>query len=300
MSPHQPRGQKRLRREEELLLSRPTEGEGEFVPQSVAFNVTLPSFEGPLDLLLHLIREHKLDILDIPISLITERYLAYLNLMQALDVDVAAEFLVMAATLAHIKSRMLLPREESLDQESPQEDGEDPRAALVKRLLEYQKYRAAGEALGRRAILGRDLFRRPQPEAPLEEAANDDLGFREVSVFKLIEAFDHALKTARIKMAHEVVVDRLSLSESINEVAERVRAAGRLSFTELLLGKLDDRGRVERSRVLITFLALLEMAKLRLLKLRQDGEQGEIFISMRGDAILPATLATGVNDDYRS
>ena len=99
------------------------------------FKIALPTFEGPLDLLLHLIREHKVDILDIPISLITSKYLAYLDLMETLDIDVAAEFLLMAATLAHIKSRMLLPREEKPTQELEEEDGEDPRAALVRRLL---------------------------------------------------------------------------------------------------------------------------------------------------------------------
>lgn len=286
-------------REEELLLSKPVEGEGEVVPQGLRFNVELPAFEGPLDLLLHLIREHKLDILDIPISLITERYLAYLDLMQSLDIDVAAEFLVMAATLAHIKSRMLLPREDNVAQDTPEEEGEDPRAALVKRLLQYQKFKEAGEALGRRPVLGRDTFLRPQLQDD-PDAANDDLGFAEVSVFKLIEAFDHVLKTARIKMAHQVVMDRLSLSEAILGVSEKLTALGRVGFAELL-EKRDANGELvplNRHRLVITFLALLEMAKLRLLRILQEDATGEIVVSLRGETPLPELQ--GALDDYRN
>ncbi len=291
------------KREEDLLLERPTEGEGgEVIPQGLRFSVALPAFEGPLDLLLHLIREHKLDILDIPISLITERYLAYLEMMQSLDIDVAAEFLVMAATLAHIKSRMLLPREEHVAQDTPEEAGEDPREALVRRLLEYQKYREAGEALGARPVLGRDTFLRPPPgdDADSDDASNGDLGFAEVSVFKLVEAFDHVLKHARIKMAHQVVMDRLSLSEAILGVSEKLTALGRLGFAQLL-EKRDAAGELvplDRHRVVITFLALLEMAKLRLLRILQEEATGEIVISLRGETPMPELQ--GALDDYRN
>ena len=134
-----------------------------------AFRIQLPNFEGPLDLLLHLIREHKLDIFDIPLALITEKYLAHLELMRKLNLDVAGEFILMAATLAHLKSRMLLPRVESQAVEE-EEPGADPREELVRRLLEYQKYKEAAGALGEQPILDRDVFprRAPPPESPVQ------------------------------------------------------------------------------------------------------------------------------------
>jgi len=131
------------------------------------FAVALPQFEGPLDLLLSLIQEHKLDIFDVPIAFLTARYLEYLERARDLDLDLAGEYLLMAATLAHIKSRLLLPREETADAEGL-EPGPDPREELIRRLLEYQKYKTAAQALGARPQLGRDVFvRRAKEELPL-------------------------------------------------------------------------------------------------------------------------------------
>ncbi len=272
------------------------------VPAGQAFKVALPHFEGPLDLLLHLIREHQLDILDIPISLITDRYLEYLDNMQALDIDVAAEFLVMAATLAHIKSRMLLPRESKPDQPTPEEDGEDPRAALVRRLLEYQKYKDAGQNLGARPILGRDTFPRP---APVPDSSDLELAVSEVSAFRLIEAFDAIVKRAKIRVPFEVAMDRLSLSEAIDDMLGQLRSNGQQTFTQLL-GSSDAEGNpvpLDRHRVVIVFLALLEMVKLRVLRIFMpliDGkEDGEIIVALRGDGALP-TDGGSPKDEYRS
>jgi segregation and condensation protein A len=266
------------------------------IPEAAAFKVALPTFEGPLDLLLHLIREHKLDIFDIPIALITERYLAYLELMEALNLDIAGEFLVMAATLAHIKSRLLLPREESGGQEE-EEDGEDPREALVRRLLEHQKYVQAGTELGQRGVLGRDSFARaPSPEVLAE--ADGPEGLAEVSVFKLIEAFDKVLKAARVEVSHEVLVDRLSIGDAIQRISERLTAGSRVPFTamfEPLPGEL----RPERHRVVVTFLAILEMVKLRLLRVFQERADGEILLAGRDESAAPAGSGE-VGDDYRS
>src|SRR5271166_3696813 len=130
-------------------------------PSAPAWSVQLPHFEGPLDLLLHLCQKHELNILEIPIGFVTEKYLEYLAVMQLMQLDVAAEYLVMAATLAHIKSKLLLPapppgQEDALDPE----DEIDPREALIKRLLEYQKYKEAGEKLASRGVAGRDVFLR--------------------------------------------------------------------------------------------------------------------------------------------
>jgi segregation and condensation protein A len=271
--------------------------DAEAVPASQAFKVALPHFEGPLDLLLHLIREHQLDILDIPISLITDRYLEYLDSMQALDIDVAAEFLVMAATLAHIKSRMLLPREATPSQPTPEEDGEDPRAALVRRLLEYQKYKDAGQNLGARPILGRDTFPRP---VVIEDDRDLELKVSEVSAFKLIEAFDAVVKRSKIRVPFEVAMDRLSLSEAIDDMLGRLRSNGSQRFSELL-GAVDSNGNpipLDRHRVVIVFLALLEMVKLRVLRIFVP-EDGEIVVALRGDGA-PPTDGGALKDEYRS
>lgn len=255
-----------------------------------AFRVALPKFEGPLDLLLHLIREHKLDIFDIPIALITEKYLESLETMREINLDVAGEFLVMASTLAHIKSRLLLPRQQAQGELEPEEQG-DPRAELVRRLLEYQKYKAAAETLASQDILDRDVFpRRVRLDAiPLEEG---ELGLREVSVFKLIEALDAVLRTASQEVQHEVIRDRVSLSDAIHQIADRLRAGGPVRFFALFEGQR------QRQQIVITFLALLEMAKLRLVRIHQeDGE--EIVVSARGDA-LASLDATEVDErEYR-
>ena len=161
----------------------PTPEEPEEEEDPNAYKVKLDVFEGPLDLLLHLIRKHEVDILDIPISLITKEYLKYLKVMQDLQIDVASEYLVMAATLAHIKSKTLLPRPPE-DQDDEAEADIDPRAELIRRLLEYQKYKRVAEDLGGRSIAGRDVFTRGTA-AP---QATGSASLAQVSVFKLIEA----------------------------------------------------------------------------------------------------------------
>ncbi len=264
------------------------------IPESVAFKIALPSFEGPLDLLLHLIREHRLDIFDIPIALITERYLEYLELMQSLNLDVAGEFLVMAATLAHLKSRLLLPREEAAGQEEEEEQG-DPREELVRRLLEHQKYLDAGERLGGRAVLGRDTFARP-PAAETAAPPDGPAGLAELSVFDLIGAFAKVLADAKIEIAHEIQIDRISIGEAVARIEESLQGGGRVRFASLLEPYLVA-GTIERHRVVVTFLAILEMVKLRLLRVTQD-PNGELFMEGRGtDATPGATRET--TDDYR-
>ncbi len=273
-------------------------------PAPQAFRVTLPAtrpgeppFEGPRDLLLHLVREHQVDVLDIPIARITESYLATLRTMEELDIDVAGEFLHMAAQLMLLKSKLLLPRTEVAEDADPAEEQGDPRAELVRRLLEYQKYKAAAEELGRHDILDRDVFTRraraaaiPQPEGPE--------GLAEVSVFKLIESLARALEAARPETRHEVEADRLSITDAISRVAEVLRLRRRVTFVELLLAAGDG----GRPAVISAFLAVLEMVKLRLLRVLQelgaDGQGGEIVVEARetlGDG-LPG--ADGV-EEYR-
>ena len=255
-----------------------------------AFRVSLPHFEGPLDLLLHLIREHKLDIFDIPIALITEKYLETLRTMREIDLDIAGEFLVMASTLAHIKSRLLLPRQEALGEVEAEEQG-DPRAELVRRLLEYQKYREAAETLARQDILDRNVFARRVPEemVPLEEG---ELGVKEISVFKLIDALDRVLKAASPEIQHEVVRDRISLSDTIHRIADRLRTEGQVGFFSLFEGQR------QRHQIVITFLAVLEMAKLRLIRLFQE-EGEEIVLRPRGDALADVEPTEVDEREYR-
>jgi segregation and condensation protein A len=259
------------------------------------FEVTLPSFEGPLDLLLHLIREHKLDVLDIPISFITARYLEYLDLMRELNIDLAAEFLVMAATLAHLKSKMLLPREVVADQGASDGDeaGQDPRTALVIRLLEYQKYRDAGEQLSRRALLGRDVFLRPLA-APDETPEENEVTLREASAFDLVVAFDRALRSAKREAPTEIVTDRLSLSDAIGGITDRLSREVAVSLRQLLepLSNLEEADPpLRRQRLVVTFLALLEMARLRLIRLRQE-EAGDIVLERRAGTFAEEPQAT--------
>ncbi len=273
---------------------------------SPVFRVNLPAvrpgeppFEGPLDLLLHLVREHQVDIFDIPIARITESYLAALEAMRELDIDLAGEFLHMAAQLMLIKSKLLLPRTEVAEDAQPEDSGIDPRAELVRRLLEYQKYRAAGEELGRQDILDRDVFTRKVRAAPLPQAEGPE-GLADISVFKLIESLDRALRNARPEVAHEVLTDRLSINDAISRVAEVLKLRRRVSFFELLAGPEAQRNR--RADIIAVFLALLEMGRLKLIRIFQasaDGEAGagaEIVVEATtslGDGVAPAEV------DYR-
>lgn len=250
-------------------------GAGEEAPVRTvdAFRISLPPFkageppfEGPLDLLLHLVKEHQVELLDIPIARITESYLATLELLRELDIDVAGSFLDMAAQLMLMKSKLLLPRTEVAEDAEPEETGVDPRAELVRRLLVYQKYKAAGAELGERDILERTVFtRRARAERPA--AADGPEGLADVSVFKLIEALDRALKHAKPDTAHEIFGDRLSITDAIARVVEVLRLQGRASFEELLRG--NEGAPNTRSEVISTFLAILEMAKLKLIRIYQ-------------------------------
>lgn len=264
-------------------------GEAERFAPNAAFRVQLPNFEGPLDLLLHLIREHRVDILDIPIALITEKYLEMLEVLRKLELDVAGEFLVMAATLAHIKSQMLLPRTElpSQPHEEPEERG-DPREELVRRLLDYQRYKAAADELGSSPLLERDVFpRRPPPES---QPSPEEVGLVEISVFKLIEAFDRAMKLAKVEIPHEVLVEHTSISDAISHLAEKLAETSQISFFSLFAGSR------ERSRLVVLFLAILEMTRLRLIRLFQEEATGDIVL--RTASGKPLDVSPEVTDDY--
>jgi segregation and condensation protein A len=224
-----------------------------------AYVVELPTFQGPLDLLLHLIQKHELDILDIPVSFVTEKYLGYLDMMRTLTIDVASEYLVMAATLLHIKSKMLLPQVPGEKDDPLDEEEEDPRAELVRRLLEYQKYKAAAESLGERDTLGKDVFPRGAEDATPEGPA----AFQTFGVFGLLDALEKVLTRTKAKFEHNVVFDRISITDRIMELTQRMKARRKMLFEELFDGSRTT------FEVIITFLAMLEMCKLKLMRIYQ-------------------------------
>lgn len=235
------------------------------------YRVALPTFEGPLDLLLHLVQKHELSIADLPVSFVTEKYLEYLSLMRVMQIDIASEYLVMAATLVHLKSKTLLPPDPKADGEEGVEGEEaDPREELIRRLLEYQKYKDAAEKLGSRAVAGRDVFGRPAGAAPIA----GDAPLAELGVFKLLEAFQSVLKKAKIEVQHEVTTDRITITERIHELCDAMRNRPKLEFGELF------EGLVSRFDYVITFLALLEMTRLRMTRVFQTEPYAPLHIEL--------------------
>ena len=241
--------------------------------------VQVEIFEGPLDLLLHLIKKNEVSISDIPIASITEQYLATLEVMQAFNLDVAGEFLVMAATLIHIKSRMLLPL---TDAEDDEEEGTDPREELVRRLLEYQRFKDAADQLERRELLTRDVFVRSV--APAEEVPAP--GFREVSVFELLTALKQVLDRLPKDVVHEVMLDKITVREKMTLLLDHLRAQGKTLF-ESLFAEVKT-----RMEVVVTFLAMLELVKVRAIRIFQEEATGPIQIeAAAGIENAPALLA---------
>jgi segregation and condensation protein A len=247
-----------------------------------AWSLRLPQFEGPLDLLLHLCQKHELDILDIPIGFVTEKYLEHLEVMQLMHLELAAEYLVMAATLAHIKSKMLLPapppgQEDDLDGE----DEIDPREALIRRLLEYQKYKHAAEQLAARGVAGRDVFPRGMP---VEEATRHGLPpLAEVPLFALVDAFQRVLSHSKVKLSHDVVADRISITDRIGELADLLSARRRLAFEEMF------EDAASKFDLVITFLAILEMTRLKMTRLFQSEPLGPLYVELAADGGITAS-----------
>lgn len=232
------------------------------------YKVRLDAFEGPLDLLLYLIKKSELDIYDIPIAIITKQYLEYINMMKELNLEIAGDFLVMASTLIQIKSSLLLPSPFS---EDPNEEGEDPRAELIRRLIEYSKYKEASLQLGEQKLLGKDFFARAveAEELHTEERSEEPL---ELDLFALIEAFRSILAKAPREVFHEVCAESISIAERINEILSMLQEKDLLEFIDLFP---DDR---DRDYLVATFLAILELCKLRMIRIRQQEHYGTIWI----------------------
>jgi segregation and condensation protein A len=237
---------------------------------------TEPLFEGPLDLLLHLCQKHELDILDIPIGFVTEKYLEYLAVMQLMNLDIASEYLLMAATLAHIKSKMLLPAPPPGQEDEAIEDEEDPREALIRRLLEYQKYKHAAEQLASRGVAGRDVFFRGSPVEEAVQTGQSPLA--EVPLYSLVEAFQRVLAKSKIKLTHDVVADRISITDRIHELVDVLKVRRRLMFEELF------EGLTSKFDLVITFLACLEMTRLKMTRLFQTEPLAPLYVEMSDGA----------------
>ncbi len=219
-------------------------------------------FEGPMDLLVHLIKKNEVDIYDIPIAMITEQYLTYLEWLKSMNIDFAGDFLVMAATLAHIKSRMLLPTV------SDEDDDEDPRMEIARPLAEYLQLKSAAEELSRRALLGENTFVR-QP-AEVRDLVPRDEEFIKIGLFELIDAFQQILKNISAEERLELTSDSISVKDRISELVDLFEEKKSLTFDELFAGAPN------KSDVIITFLAILEMVKLCLVRLAQHSQTGLI------------------------
>lgn len=233
----------------------------------MSLTVKLEIYEGPLDLLLHLIRKNEVDIYDIPIALITNQYLEYLELMESLNVEIAGEFLLMAATLTQIKSKLLLPVE--CDDDEAEE--EDPRMAIVRPLLEHMKLRDAAESLERRTILNRDVFVRDLPEEMLELEAEEE-EVVEASLFDLIDAFRKLITEVDDRAGLRIVVETKTIQQRIMEVLRLLKSEGRVSFSRLCE---KDRSKGE---LILSFLSVLELARVGALKIYQNLADREILI----------------------
>lgn len=268
-------------------------------PESLLLLIDTPNFDGPLDLLLHLIRKHSMDIFDIPIAQITQKYLAALDEMRALNLDVAGEFLVMAATLTEIKSKMLLPKQEQV-QGAEEEEGEDPRRELIKRLLVYKSFQDASLKLLERPCLGRDFFYRTieEQEKPLLDDQQPTT-IAPLEIFELVEKLSVVLMRAQEHNVHVITRDRISVSARIRELIEYCQIRTQFSFSDALrffpiYEKVD---------VIVTFLAVLEMSRLKLVRVQMSLSTGlmvsvnkESFYSKQDEVLLNLAALKGKDE----
>jgi len=229
--------------------------------QEETYRVQLENiFEGPMDLLVYLIKKNELDIYDIPIAMVTEQYLQHLEWLKIMNIDYAGEFIVMASTLAHIKSRMLLPAA------ADEEDEDDPRHEIVKPLLEYLQMKSAAEQLSERHLLGEETFIRGRDRQEFLEIQQEE--YIQVSLFELIDAFQKILEKIPSEQRMEFTADKISVKERITQITDIIEAKGSITFIELFSENPD------KGEVIVTFLAILEMVKLALIRIVQHTQTG--------------------------
>jgi segregation and condensation protein A len=248
--------------------------------------IRLPEFEGPLDLLLYLIRKNEVDIRDIPIAPITRQYMEYLDLMKELNLDVAGEFMVMAATLIHIKSKMLVPVNPT--EAGGEEEAEDPRDELVRRLLEFQRYKEAAGLLHQKREIRAATWTRPDSALPAFDDAGEEM--IEAGLYDLIGAFKELLERRKTLLAHEVEHEGKSVEERMEELLAMLSEGQSLEFRELFAADETKAG------MILTFLALLELIRLKRVKVYQRGLFGPIRVfrpvGPEAGAPLPGAPAT--------
>ena len=243
----------------------------------MAYKIKLDMFEGPLDLLLYLVKKDDLNIYDIPIAQVTEQYLLYLELMRLLDLNIAGAFLVLAATLMQIKSRMLLPKDET----AQEEEQEDPREELVQRLLEYQRFKEIAAELRQREQAQQRQFKRPRtpPPADLAQESQEEVYF-EASIFDLINAFTSALKDVPKELFYEVIKDEFTVDQKIHDILHMLLNQEKMVLTGLFTQAKN------KLEMVATFLAVLELIRLKEIVVRQKGIFGEIMVMRNLDNIV--------------
>ena len=239
------------------------------------YQVRIENFEGPLDLLLHLIKKSEINIYDIPIHLIAQQYLTYIEAMEDLNLTVAGEFLVMAATLLQIKSKMLLPVDETAVDE---EDGPDPRQELVRRLLEYKQFKEAANQLDEHERLWREIYSREQ--SPTVELESDESLMVDVSLFDLVDALQGILNRNPGKTFMDILPDNLTVRDRMNSILEMLEGQESVNFVDLFEPSC------HRLVIIVTFLALLELMKLRTARIFQAEHFGPILVS-RAFSLVP-------------
>jgi len=240
--------------------------------QDEEYKVKLDIFEGPLDLLLYLIKKDEVDIYDISIERITKQYLDYIEAFEALNIDLAGEFIVMASNLLYIKSRMLLPRDQQMPDADAEED--DPRWELIRQLIEYKKFKEAAASLRDRAMLQERMFPRAPGEPELDNTADARLALEEVGIFDLINAFQKVLKRVEAKQEDllEIFAENFTVGAKIDHLMAITTGGVPVRFEECFASA------ASRTEIVVTFLALLELIRLKQLRVRQAANFGEIWI----------------------
>ena len=260
-----------------------------FEQTELPYQVRIENFEGPLDLLLHLIKRNEINIYDIPVAMIAQQYLHYLEAMEELNLNVAGDFLVMAATLLQIKSKMLLPADETADED---EEGPDPREELVRRLLEYKAFKEAARQLDDQEKMWREIFWREQALS-VEEKVEEDLPLDNVSLFDLVDALKDVLERNPASRLLEIVPDNLTVRERMNLILETLEGKDSVSFAALFEGSS------HRMVVVVTFLALLELMRLRVARVFQAETFGPILVSRMFSLVPDPAEIEDVDTEWR-
>jgi segregation and condensation protein A len=243
----------------------------------MSYKIRLQLFEGPLDLLLYLVKKDHLNIYDIPIAEVTQQYMRYLELMKLLDLNIAGEFLVMAATLLQLKSKTLLPAEQT--PQEPQEE-EDPRAGLVRRLLEYEKFKEIAENLRQKETAQQEVFKRPKAEADIQIPEETGVYF-EASIFDLITAFSRALEDVPREMFYEVIKDEFTIEEKVHQILHLLLVESSIKLSQLFAKAK------HKIEIIVTFLSILELIRMKEIIARQKSLFDEIEISRNKENIIP-------------